>query len=302
MSRHSGSKRKSRRQRFHQGRLRLYLIRQTFQLLGPLFPSLMSRWAYLLWTRTHRYPEPAREKHMRLRANEHSFLVNNQKVKAWGWGKGQGPLVLLIHGWNGRGMQMAGFVDPLLKSGYRVMCFDAPGHGLSQGNHSSIIDIRDVIKRIAEHEGPVHAAIAHSFGVACLSASIVEGFTCSAVVAISSPGGYQNLLDGYSDHLRIPDEVKQRLKAILVNHIGMNFWEDFSPNVTSGQLPDHCLVVHDADDKTVDWHIGESLAKCWPNADFFLTEGLGHRRLLLSGKLARHITHYLDNIPIFDTP
>lgn len=298
MSSHSGDKRKARRQGLYQGGLRLFLMRQTFQLLGPLFPGLLSRWLYFLWTRTHRYPEPAREKRMRLRASEHSLFMNNQEIKTWSWG--DGPLVLLIHGWNGRGMQMAGFVDPLLKSGYRVMCFDAPGHGLSQGNHSSIIDIRDVIMHIGEHEGPVHAAIAHSFGVACLSASIVDGFTCSAVIALSSPGGYQSLLDGYSEYLRIPDAIKERLKAILVKRIGMEFWEDFSPSVASGQLPKHCLVVHDADDKTVDWQVGESLAKCWPNADFFLTEGLGHRRLLLSGKLARHLIHYLDDIPLCD--
>jgi pimeloyl-ACP methyl ester carboxylesterase len=196
-------------------------------------------------------------------------------------------------------MQMASFVDPLLKSGYRVMSFDAPGHGQSPGNHSSIIDIRDVIMHIGEHEGPVHAVIAHSFGVACLSASLIDGFECTAAIVISSPGGYQGLIGSYARYLQMPDTVKEHLKTKIMGRIGDAFWEDLSPT-GAGQLPRHCLVVHDSDDKTVDWRVGEALANRWPNAEFFLTEGLGHRRLLLSGKLARHITRYLDNIPLAD--
>lgn len=288
--------RQARRQGLYQQRSILFLIRLSFRLLGPLFPRLLGRWAYFLWTRTHRYPEPAREKRMRLRASEHSLFVNNQEIKAWSWG--EGPLVLLVHGWNGRGMQMAGFVEPLLKAGYRVMTFDAPGHGLSPGQHSSILDTRDVIMHIGEHDGPVHAVIAHSFGVACLSASIVEGFQCKAVIALSSPGGYQSLIEGYARYLQMPDTVKERFKTAIMSRIGGAFWEDLSPADAIGQLPQHCLVVHDADDKTVDWRVGEALARRWPNAEFLLTEGLGHRRLLLSGKLARHITSYLDNIPL----
>lgn len=288
--------RRARRQGLHQQAHALILIRLSFRVLGPLFPHLLARWAYFLWTRTHRYPEPASERRMRLRAEEHSLRVNNQEIKAWSWG--DGPLVLLVHGWNGRGMQMAGFVDPLLKAGYRVMTFDAPGHGLSPGQHSTILDIRDVIMHIGEHDGPVHAVIAHSFGVACLSASIVEGFQCTVAVAISSPCGYQSLIEGYARYLQMPAQVLEHLKAIVVGRIGETFWEDFSPATATGQLPRHCLVVHDTDDRTVPWQVGEALTQRWPNAELFLTEGLGHQRLLLSGKLARHITGYLDNISI----
>jgi hypothetical protein len=295
MVKRPGGKRQARRQGLHQGHTRLYFMRLAFQLFGPLFPNLFSRWAYFLWTRTHRYPEPAREKRMRSQASEHSLSVNNHEIKAWSWG--EGPLVLLIHGWNGRGMQLAGFVEPLLKSGYRVMSFDAPGHGLSPGRHSSLPDIRDVILHIGEHDGPVHAAIAHSFGVACLSASIIEGFQCTAVIALSSPGGYQSLIEGYARYLHMPGAVTEQLKTTIMSRIDGAFWEDFSPAGATGKLPRHCLVVHDADDRTVHWRVGETLARRWPNAEFFLSKGLGHRRLLLSNKLARHVTSYLDNIP-----
>lgn len=293
-----GEQRRAQRQGLHQHTARLSLIRLAFRFLGPLLPRLFARWAYALWTRTHRYPEPAREIRMRSRASEHSLYVHNRQIKAWSWG--QGPLVVLVHGWNGRGMQMAGFVEPLLKAGYRVMCFDAPGHGLSPGQHASIIDIRDVITHIGRLDGPVHAVIAHSFGVACLSASISEGFKCRVVIAISSPAGYQSLIDGFARYLQMPDTVKEYLKATIQLRIGDNFWGDFAPSCAPGQLPGHCLIVHDRHDMTVPWQAGEALARQWPHAEFFLTEGLGHSRILLSGKLARHICTYLDTAGFID--
>ena len=42
---------------------------------------------------------------------------------------GAGPVVYLVHGWGGRGSQLASFVEPLLAGGFRVVMFDAPAHG-----------------------------------------------------------------------------------------------------------------------------------------------------------------------------
>ena len=50
-------------------------------------------------------------------------------VTTWG----DGPAVLLMHGWGGARAQMTGFVDPLLAAGYRVVAYDQPAHGESNG-------------------------------------------------------------------------------------------------------------------------------------------------------------------------
>ena len=44
------------------------------------------------------------------------------------WGNSS-PSVLLMHGWGGSRAQMTGFVEPLLKAGYRVVAYDQPAHG-----------------------------------------------------------------------------------------------------------------------------------------------------------------------------
>ena len=42
---------------------------------------------------------------------------------------GEGPVVLLVHGWGGWRGQLGRFVAPLVDAGHRVVAVDAPGHG-----------------------------------------------------------------------------------------------------------------------------------------------------------------------------
>ncbi|MGZ5446135.1 MAG: alpha/beta hydrolase [Thermoanaerobaculia bacterium] len=49
--------------------------------------------------------------------------------RAWSWG--EGPAVLLVHGWGGHAAQFQSFVEPLVRAGFRAIAFDAPSHGSS---------------------------------------------------------------------------------------------------------------------------------------------------------------------------
>ena len=71
--------------------------------------------------------------------------AGGQRVAGWSWG--DGPAVYLVHGWAGVGGQLAAFVPPLLAGGFRVVTFDAPGHGASAGRRSSIIHFADALRQ-----------------------------------------------------------------------------------------------------------------------------------------------------------
>ncbi|HZM20888.1 MAG TPA: alpha/beta fold hydrolase, partial [Anaerolineales bacterium] len=59
-----------------------------------------------------------------------SFDGGELAVTTWG---NSGPTVLLMHGWGGSRAQMTRFVDPLLSAGNRVVAYDQPAHGDSDG-------------------------------------------------------------------------------------------------------------------------------------------------------------------------
>ncbi|MDT1028360.1 alpha/beta hydrolase, partial [Pseudomonas paraeruginosa] len=52
-------------------------------------------------------------------------------LSAWRWG--EGPAVLLLHGWGGRPTQFAHLSEQLVGAGYCVFALDAPAHGRSPG-------------------------------------------------------------------------------------------------------------------------------------------------------------------------
>src|SRR5215212_7536071 len=70
-------------------------------------------------------------------------------VTTWG----EGPAVLLMHGWGGARAQMTGFVEPLLGAGYRVVAYDQPAHGESDGKMTNLLEIALTMDLIAQHEG-----------------------------------------------------------------------------------------------------------------------------------------------------
>lgn len=230
---------------------------------------------------------------MQLRGSECSLTLNGNIIKGWQWGI-QGPKVLLVHGWNGRGLQLNRFIDPLLNAGYQVVCFDAPAHGQTSGQATHLLEISDVIQTICEQQGPFHAAIAHSFGVACLSAAIHNGASIPTIISISSPGGLSKLIQRYCAYMKIPNCAEQRLLERLERRVGKTLWKTFADNYPLNENAYRSLVIHDKEDQLVDWHESEQLASCWPNAELILTEGLGHRRILLDPFTVSTVVSFID--------
>ena len=274
-------------------RFAVKINRFIFRVLGRHLPNLMSSYAFHLWSRTHRLDAPAREQRLQLRASECSLTVNGINIAAWTWGSG--PSVLLVHGWNGRGMQLGNLVDPLISAGYQVIAFDAPGHGQSGAKHTHLLQIRDVILALSQRHGPFHTAIGHSFGVAALSAAVTSGMMVANLVAISSPGGLNRLIQRYCEAMHIPANTEHCLRQRLERRIGEPLWQQFAESYPLNNMVERSLIIHDKEDNWVDWRESEKLNQSWPNSELLLTEGLGHGRILRAPALKRKIIDFIDN-------
>ncbi|HEB55154.1 MAG TPA: alpha/beta hydrolase [Gammaproteobacteria bacterium] len=257
----------------------LRLIQWCFQRVGSVLPGLMSRWAYRLWFSTHRYPAPAREQKLLKSATPFSVKSEGRDIQAWHWGQ-QGPLVLLVHGWNGRGAQLGSFVPALLKRGYQVVTFDAPGHGKTSGKNTTAFEITAAILAINEARGPLHAVITHSFGGACAAMAINRGLHVDRAVFIAPPATLEGMADAFASFIKMPDAVTLYFNRRLETEFGKNIWESISPENIVRQFKIPGLIIHDQDDYDVPWQSGERVSNAWPNAGFYKTTGLGHRRIL----------------------
>ena len=273
------------KQQLHGGRtsnqsvpLTMRIVRLLFSVFGRLFPRLMGRWAYSLWFRTRRFPESAAGKRVAGKARRDTLVVDDIPVAVYTWGAG--PIVLFVHGWSGRGSQVAAFTEPLIAAGYQVMAIDAPGHGDTPGDRTNILECAAVLLAFNRRYGPVHAAVTHSFGGMVLVYAMHRGLSVERVVCISAPAHVEYLLDSFAKTLAIPDAVIADMRRRMDARFPDEFWEDISTVVNVRELEVPALIIHDENDHSVPWQQGKIIANAWPGARFMKTTGLGHGRIL----------------------
>src|SRR5215510_6811515 len=135
-----------------------------FAASALLSPDLATAWAERLFLTPPR-PRDAVATALDLIDARNSYLEHKGRhISMWRWGSRNAPAVLLVHGWGGNAAQMRPFVFPLLSAGYRVIAFDQPAHGVSEGKLTGLPDFAEVFSEVAAHHGGIQGVIAHSLG------------------------------------------------------------------------------------------------------------------------------------------
>jgi pimeloyl-ACP methyl ester carboxylesterase len=258
--------------------LSLRLMRFMFSKVGALFPEIMGRWAYRLWFRTRQFPEAAAGKRAVASAVRETLLVDDIPIAIYKWG--EGPVVIFVHGWSGRGSQVSAFVEPLNRAGYQVIALDAPGHGESPGDRTNILECAVVLQAVNKTCGPLYAAVTHSFGGMVLAYAMKQGMQVERAVCISAPANVEFLVDVFAKTLTMHKSVVAVMWRRLGQRFGGNFTEQVSTVNNVKELNVPALVIHDEDDVGVPWQQGQMIADAWPDAQFLKTKGLGHGRIL----------------------
>ncbi len=257
----------------------LKLLRLSFGIGGYVAPRLAGLGAYKLWFKPTRFQTPVSEHSVLKRADIKHIKINDHNIVTYAWGT-SGPLILLVHGWSGRGTQLGSFVEPLIKEGYRILSFDAPAHGKSSGKQTNLYEVADVIVALQGHYGNFESVITHSFGGPCLGVAIQRGLKTSRVINISPPATTKGLVEKFIDTLHIPEKAGKNLMTRIEETFGKKIWSEISMENTVKELNIPALVIHDDQDTEVPWQEGQLIAQAWKNAHFLKTTGLGHRRIL----------------------
>jgi pimeloyl-ACP methyl ester carboxylesterase len=177
--------------------------------------------------------------------------------------------------------------------GYRVVAFDAFGHGDSPGNALSLPELASCIRQVADELGGVYGVVAHSMGGAATTFALSEGLGIERAVFISPPADPREFLAIFSAALGISDEVRARVKERVERRLGTRM-EDMQATVLAPSMRVPLLVIHDRDDKEVPAHVGQGIADAWPGADLIITEGLGHQRILRAEPVTNVAVSFID--------
>lgn len=233
-----------------------------------------------------------------------------QEVLAWGnntrlpfdggelavttWGS-NGPAVLLMHGWGGARAQMTGFVDPLLFAGYRVVAYDQPAHGESDGKMTNLLEIAPTLDLIAEREGPFHAVIAHSFGTLITSYALVHrNFPPPARLVYL--GAFNRLLDSlprFQAQAGLSAEMMDNLRALLYENFERDLLESITNESLTPRIEIPALLFHAQTDNVTPIEDSRAIARVWKHARLVETDGLGHRGALQSESIHEQVVKFL---------
>jgi pimeloyl-ACP methyl ester carboxylesterase len=204
---------------------------------------------------------------------------------------GRGPAVLLVHGWGGRGSQLAAFAPPLLDAGCAIVAFDGPAHGASTGTTTNLPEMAAAVAAVAERFG-ARAAVGHSFGGAAVALALHRGLRLDAAVVVASPSSPAEFLDPFCDQLGLREETRHALRVRLERRVGVRISElDVARLAPALRTP--ALLVHDRADAEVPWRDGAAIAAAWPGARLRSTEGLGHRRVLRDAAVVSEAAAFL---------
>ncbi len=269
----------------------LRFTRAAFGAVQRASPGLAARWAERLFCSPPRRAISERMATWLGGGRRFDLAVGGRRVAAWSWGA-RGPGVLLVHGWGSRGARFVDLGGALLASGFRVVTFDAPGHGASSGRLSSGPEFARATLAVATAVGPVSAVVGHSLGGFAAALAIERGLAARRAVFIAPSANTNTYTAQFASLLGVQDPVMASMRERLARRLDFE-WRRMDVPRFAPAMQTPLLVIHDRDDREVRWDDGAAIVAAWPGAELVTTTGLGHHRIVSDTAVVQQILAFL---------
>jgi pimeloyl-ACP methyl ester carboxylesterase len=271
---------------------RLWALRTAFRTVGAIAPSIAARWAETIFCT----PPRRRQGDDAFMATGTRFTIASQGQQLAGWQWGDGPAVVLVHGWGSRASRLSGLAAALVEAGFRVVAYDAPAHGDSTGRHASLPEFARALTDVSEAVLPIYGLVGHSLGGAAVAMAMRHGLAAPRVVLLAPPADVRIFSDQFAQTLAIPLAVQETMHRNLERRLRI-VWDDLHIPTVVRELPAAALVIHDRDDVDVPFAHGEAIVGAWAGSVLESTSGLGHRALLRDpAVIARTVAFLLEGV------
>ncbi|WP_369373783.1 alpha/beta fold hydrolase [Promicromonospora sp. Populi] len=206
-------------------------------------------------------------------------------VATYTWGDPGAPAVLLVHGWQTRASAFGRIIEDLTGAGLRVVAYDAPAHGASDGRRRTALDDVAIIRRLSDAENaPWAAVVGHSLGVLAAGIALHEGVAAERFTSIAGLASVRAATDEFVRAAGIPWALGDRFATAvqrysLPDHPDVYERFDLRTRTLPASIP--ALWVHDAGDPMNPHRLSEQLHEAHAtSSELFTTTGLGHNKIL----------------------
>ncbi|MDG9922851.1 MULTISPECIES: alpha/beta fold hydrolase [unclassified Pseudomonas] len=205
---------------------------------------------------------------------------------------GQGPAVLLLHGWEGRPTQFADLIRALVRAGYGVVALDGPAHGHSPGHEANVVLFARALLEASSELPPLKAVIGHSLGGAGALLATQLGLRTEALVTIAAPARILGALRRFAHFVGLPKQARTRFVRMVEESAGMPAAQ---LDVERYRLDFPGLVVHAKDDPMVPFAEAQNIHAAWAESRLLTLEEGGHSRSLADPRLIEAVLELLGN-------
>jgi pimeloyl-ACP methyl ester carboxylesterase len=280
-------------------RMYLQYLRTKFSTIGKLSPAVAGKLAFNLFCTP--YPKYKKTKAPAIFHQALKLTVQVDKgitIRGYEWkaAKPNGKTVLICHGYASYFYKFEQYIQPLLKQGFRILGFDAPGHGKSDGKYINAAVYKDAIEHIIKVCGPIDHFMGHSLGGLTLSliAETIPNPEAHRFVLIAPATKTTTTLENFFAMMHLSEAVRQGFLAELgkLTHLPLSYFEaDRAVENYKGQL----LWVHDQGDRVCPYKDLEKFRNQAPeNIKFLITNGLGHNKVYKTPEVIDQIVCFLS--------
>jgi pimeloyl-ACP methyl ester carboxylesterase len=271
--------------------------RSLFPAFSKLAPGMAAKFALRLFLSPPRPKAPKWERPFIESAAIGTLTSYERPFTTYVWGTGPRTIVM-CHSWGGRGSQLGHFIGPLTGAGIRVVAFDAPDHGQSDGSRTDMMEYSSAINAVVSHFGPVHGILGHSFGAGnALFAWHRFEFDVERMALIGCFSNAMWVTERFGEILGIPRAVLVEMRAALERkYDGKLNWASLDIGKFAQRFPGDLLIVHDRDDHEIPYFHAENLVSTASRtgATLLSTSGQGHRRILRDREVIRKVTAFFS--------
>jgi pimeloyl-ACP methyl ester carboxylesterase len=281
--------------KFMRQQIAISYIRTKFKLLSALSKRKAAQKAFQLFC-TPQYRNKKKLPPIFEKAEKLHFSFAGDKIKGYRWNHPADKKLLILHGYESSVVNFDRFIKPLTKAGFEVLAFDAPAHGRSSGTQINAVAYKNFVLHINKEYGPVTNFITHSFGGLALSLAIeeIEEDEKNNIVFIAPAAETTTAINSFFKFLKLDKEVRKEFDQIIFAMSGYPP-EWFSIGRIAKNIKGKVLWLQDKDDlMTPLSDVEPIMAKNYPNFQFIISEGLGHRRIYRDNNSFREIMKFFD--------
>lgn len=273
----------------------MHLVQFYFQTIGRLLPKRSAWRAYQLFSSPRKRARHRQSDAILEAAKIADLRYKNNVLKLYEWGEGS-RTVLLAHGWESRGTALRMYVPPLLAQGFRVVAFDAPAHGDSDGTWNNLPYNAGAVAAIIGHLGGIEAAIAHSFG--CSSIIFAQQFIDNAIeikrlVFLAAPSPVRTIIDEYFEMIKIPNSIRIQFERLIKKFTDVDIADLAIAKAADSVKVEKLLLIHDKSDPITSFEVARNIASSWRNSILLATEGYGHFRIAKNPDVIARIVSFI---------